>query len=88
MTITQLTTPLNMTTPLGDATCLFVWEWTSMCWWGCAQKETGEFWWWSNHCTRLETNISEGRFKQSPIKISKEMEEALKIHKKRYENNI
>lgn len=83
--VTQLNPPLRVTTPLGEAICHFIWTWPSMCWWCCFQEETGEPWWWQNHQVRLETNISEGRFKQSPIHESEAMKDALTVHRKRYE---
>jgi hypothetical protein len=82
--ISMLPNPMEVVTPLGDGHVRFTWEWGNDLWWGVIQAETGEVWWWKNHHVRFDYNISEGRFKTSPIYISPEMDEALTPHKKRY----
>jgi hypothetical protein len=84
MSITQIPTPLEVLTPLGEGWALFTWEWTSQMWWGVAQKETGEVWWWDNHLIRLDQNITEGRCSTTPIKCNERIEAALAPHRARY----
>ena len=82
--IQQLPTPIEVETPLGPGFILFTWEWTSHCWYGVCQNETGEMWWWDNHLVRIAQNISEGRCQTSPITLNAATKKALAPHLKRY----
>lgn len=84
MNIQQLPTPLLVTTPLGEATLHFSYDGGDEVYWGVFQKDTGELWWWRGHELRYAIHISEGFVKQSEIKLSKNMEEALSPHRERY----
>jgi hypothetical protein len=84
MGINQIDSPFCCTTPLGEAVCHFVYDGGDETYWGCFQKETCELWWWRGHEMRYGIHISEGFVKQSPIKLSAEMEAALAPHRKRY----
>ena len=82
--IKQLDPPLYLTTPFGPSICHVIWVHMDNIWWGCFQEKTGECWWWRNELVRLATNISDDRFKQSPITLSPDQEAALSTHRKRY----
>lgn len=84
MTRIQEISPIFVKTPLGLAKALFIWHSDTNCWWGCFQDQTGECWWWENRYIRLEKNISEERFNQSPIALPEDMAKALEPHMKRY----
>lgn len=85
MSITQLDPPLYLTTPLGPSVAHFIWNTgQDEIFYGCFQEETCECWWWPNHKIRLCTNLSEGRYKQTPITESVAMTSALAMHRSRY----
>ncbi len=80
----QLNPAIPVVTPLGDAVALFLqgddWD----VYWGCAQKKTGEMWWWQNQYIRLANNITGGHVSATPIKVPPELEEKLKPHLERH----
>lgn len=69
MPMIQLTEPLPLMTPLGEAWAHFIWErgQESLVHFGCFQVATGENWWWPNHQVRLCKNISMEHTTLSPI---------------------
>lgn len=84
MILKQLDPPLYLETTFGPAICHLVWSTQDHLWWCCFQEETGEPWWFPNHLVRLSINISEGRTRTSPIKLTPAIERALAPHRKRY----
>ena len=84
MSIVQLNPPLNVRTTLGPALALLleVDDWDVL--WCCAQKETGEIWWWSNEFIRLDTTITSSRGKPTEITLPPNVEAALTKHRQRY----
>lgn len=84
MGISQLNTPILVTSPLGEATCHFVQDGGDETYWGVFQKDTCELWWWRGNQIRYAIHLSEGFVSQSPIKLSQEAEKALAWHRTRY----
>ena len=80
----QLNPPLSVITPLGPALAYFIWGVDRLVWFGCFQDDTGENWWWLNRDIRMCVSMSDGQFKTSPIKLTKEQEAFLKPHRERY----
>ncbi len=80
----QLNPPLPVMTPLGPALAYFIWGVDRLVWYGCFQDDTGENWWFLNNHIRLCISMSDGQFKNSPIKIPKTMKKFLKPHRKRH----
>ncbi len=68
-TITQLSPPVGLETPLGPALCMFIWEHGAEMdvQWCCFIEATGEPWWFPNNQVRLQPNLSSGRHRTSPI---------------------
>ena len=83
MAITQLPSPLSVTTPLGKAVCHFVNDGGFEVYWGCFQLDTSEMWWWRNQEIRYGLNITEGFISPSPILLTKKRMKALEPHLKR-----
>lgn len=85
MSITQLSYPIHVNTPFGEAIAYFTHEGDGdEIYWGVFQKTTGECWWWRNQEIRLRTSLSEGRPEISPIHISEKMKKKLEPHLKRH----
>lgn len=63
--ILQLTQPLWLITPKGEAVAHFLIDYgiENDLYWVCAQQETGECWTWSNRDVKFAKNISVGRTK-------------------------
>lgn len=82
--ITQLSPPIRIITPLGDAVAYFLWTEDRAVYWGVFQDETGEQWWFENYFIRIDPSITDTPHKISPIEIPPNMESALAKHRGRY----
>lgn len=82
MSIVQLTDPLPVVTPLGEAWAHFIWERgpETLLLFGCFQVATGENWWWANDKIRLCKNISMEHTSLSPLAVEPGLENHLARH--------
>ena len=81
MSVTELTQPMTVLTPLGTALAVLVEVDNFEVYWCTFQRDTGECWWWRNHLIRLAPSITAGRVSTTPIKVS--VAEQLAIDKAR-----
>lgn len=82
--ITQLSPPIRISTPLGDAVAYFLWTEDRAVYWGVFQDETGEQWWFENYYIRIDPSITDTPHKVSAISTPRDMSEALAKHRGRY----
>lgn len=82
--ITQLSPPIRVRTPLGDAVAYFLWSEDRAVYWGVFQDETGEQWWFENYYIRIDPTITDSPHKVTPIEVPPDMGAALSPHHIRY----
>jgi hypothetical protein len=82
--LTQLSPPIRIITPLGDAVAYFLWTEDRAVYWGVFQDETGEQWWFENYFIRIDPSITDTPHKTSRIEMPADMEAALSKHRCRY----
>ena len=82
--ITQLSPPIRVITPLGDAVAYFLWTEDRAVYWGVFQDKTGEQWWFENYFIRIDSSITDTPHQTSPIEIPSDMATALAKHRGRY----
>lgn len=86
--ITQLSPPIRVVTPLGDAVAYFLWTEDRAVYWGVFQDETGEQWWFENFFIRIDPSITDTPHKTSSIAVPPDMETALAKHRARHPSCI
>lgn len=82
--ITQLSPPIRVITPLGDAVAYFLWTEDRAVYWGVFQDETGEQWWFENYFIRIDPSITDTPHQTSPIEMPTDMFAALGKHRMRH----